>query len=127
MSETFAEKLDRLFKTITKPDGEEYSPEEIQAATDKAITSSYIYRLRAGKSTNPTIDKVKALADFFGIDPAYFLSDKKSEPTPDPERLVESMALRARNIDLKTVEDMLLMIQALREKEDAKEEEEKGE
>lgn len=120
MSETFAEKLDRLFKTITKPDGEEYSPEEIQAATDKAITSSYIYRLRAGKSTNPTIDKVKALADFFGIDPAYFLSDKKSEPTPDPERLVASMALRARNIDLKTVQDMLLMIQALREKEDAK-------
>lgn len=126
MSETFAEKLDRLFKTITKPDGEEYSPEEIQAATDKAITSSYIYRLRAGKSTNPTIDKVKALADFFGIDPAYFLSDKKSEPTPDPERLVASMALRARNIDLKTVEDMLLMIQALREKEDTKEEEKGG-
>lgn len=120
MPETFAEKLDRLFKTITKPNGEEYSPEEIQAATGKAITSSYIYRLRAGKSANPTIDKVKALADFFGIDPSYFLSDEKMEPTPDPERLVTSMALRARNIDLKTVEDMLLMIQALREKEDAK-------
>lgn len=120
MPETFAEKLDRLFKTITKPNGEEYSPEEIQAATGKAITSSYIYRLRAGKSANPTIDKVKALADFFGIDPGYFLSDEKTEPTPDPERLVTSMALRARNIDLKTVEDMLLMIQALREKEDAK-------
>ena len=126
MSETFAEKLDRLFMTITKPDGEEYSPEEIQAATDKAITSSYIYRLRAGKSKNPTIDKVKALADFFGIDPAYFLSDKKSEPMPDPERLVASMALRARNIDLKTVEDMLLMIQSLREKESAKGESTEG-
>ena len=126
MSETFAEKLDRLLMTITKPDGEEYSPEEIQAATDKAITSSYIYRLRAGKSKNPTIDKVKALADFFGIDPAYFLSDKKSEPTPDPERLVASMALRARNIDLKTVEDMLLMIQSLREKESAKGESTEG-
>ncbi|MCB9444049.1 MAG: helix-turn-helix transcriptional regulator [Ardenticatenaceae bacterium] len=126
MSETFAEKLDRLFMTITKPDGEEYSPEEIQAATDKAITSSYIYRLRAGKSKNPTIDKVKALADFFGIDPAYFLSDKKSEPMPDPERLVASVALRARNIDLKTVEDMLLMIQSLREKESAKGESTEG-
>ena len=121
MAESFAAKLNRLFSTITKPNGAEYSAEEIQVATGKAITSSYIYRLRVGKSTNPTIDKVKVLADFFGIDPGYFLTDEETEPVPDPQRLITSMALRSSSIDLKTIEQMLLMIQSLREEEDSRE------
>ena len=121
MPESFAAKLNRLFSSITKPNGEEYSAEEIQVATGKAITSSYIYRLRVGKSTNPTIDKVKVLADFFGIDPGYFLTDEETEPVPDPQRLITSMALRSSSIDLKTIEQMLLMIQSLREEEDSRE------
>jgi transcriptional regulator with XRE-family HTH domain len=118
MQQTFAQKLDRLFKTVTKPNGEEYSLEEIQVATNKAITTSYIYRLRAGKSTNPTMDKVKALADFFGVDPAYFFSEEDTDPVPDPSRVAANIAFRAQAMDLKAVEDMLLMIKALREKEE---------
>jgi transcriptional regulator with XRE-family HTH domain len=118
MPETFAEKLDRLFKTVTKSSGEEYSPEEIHVASNKAITSSYIYRLRAGKSTNPTIEKVKVLADFFGVDPAYFFAEQATEPEVDPDRLISSIALRARMMDMKTVEDMLLLIKSVREKGD---------
>ena len=118
MSDSFADKLNRLFSSITKPNGEEYSAEEIQVATGKAITSSYIYRLRVGKSTNPTIDKVKVLADFFGIDPGYFLTDEETEPVPHPQRLITSMALRSSSIDLQTIEQMLLMIQSLREEKD---------
>lgn len=117
MYQTFAQKLDRLFKTVTKPNGEEYSLEEIQVATNKAITTSYIYRLRTGKSTNPTMDKVKALADFFGVDPAYFFSEEEADPVPDPNRVAANIAFRAQAMDLKAVEDMLLMIKSLREKE----------
>lgn len=115
MKQTFAQKLEKLFRTITKTNGEEYSPEEIQVATNKAITSSYIYRLRTGKSANPTIDKVKALADFFNIDPAYFFEDEEKDPVAEPERMVANIAFRARNMDMKAVEDMLLMIKQLRE------------
>lgn len=118
MHQTFAQKLDRLFKTVTKPNGEEYSLEEIQVATNKAITTSYIYRLRTGKSTNPTMDKVKALTDFFGVDPAYFFSEDNTDPVPDPGRVAANIAFRAQAMDLKAVEDMLLMIKALREKEE---------
>jgi transcriptional regulator with XRE-family HTH domain len=118
MPDTFADKLNRLFRTIRKPDGEEYSPEEIQVATEKAITSSYIYRLRSGKSSNPTIDKVKALADFFGIEPGYFFTEDETDPVADTERLVANMALRARNLDMKTIEEMLLMIQEVRRESD---------
>lgn len=114
VSNTFSQKLDKLFKTITKANGEEFTPEEVEVATEKAITSSYIYRLRTGKSSNPTIDKVQALAEFFGIDPSYFFADEETEPATDPERLVASVALRARNMDLKTLEDMLAIIRTLR-------------
>lgn len=118
MKVTFAQKLDKLFKTITKQNGEEYSPEEVQVATNKAITSSYIYRLRTGKSANPTIDKVKALADFFGIDPTYFFDEEDSEPRRDPSRLLSNLALRAQQIDLQAMEEMLSMIKAIREQQD---------
>lgn len=118
MKQTFAQKLDKLFKTITKPNGEEYTREEIEVGTNKAITSSYIYRLRTGKSTNPTIDKLQAIADFFNIDPAYFFEEDDKEPTPDPNRLVANIAFRASHMDMKAVEDMLQMIKALREAEE---------
>jgi transcriptional regulator with XRE-family HTH domain len=122
MPETFGEKLDRLFKKIKKPGGEEFSPEEIQVATNKSITASYIYRLRAGKSGNPTVDKVKALADFFGVSPSYFFEEEATEPAPDPKRMIAQMATRAQNLDMTTLEEMLTMIKAIREAEDAKEE-----
>jgi len=118
MKQTFAQKLEKLFKTITKSNGEEYSREEIEVGTNKAITSSYLYRLRTGKSTNPTIDKVQAIADFFNIDPAYFFEEDDKEPTPDPNRLVANIAFRASHMDMKAVEDMLQMIKTLREAEE---------
>jgi transcriptional regulator with XRE-family HTH domain len=127
MPESFAEKLNRLFKTITKPDGEEFSPEELQVAT-KGITASYIYRLRSGRSTNPSIDKVKAIADFFGINPSYFFEEEAADPSPDPERMLAHMAHRAHALDMTHLEEMLTMIKAIRESEDVKKKgEEKGE
>lgn len=79
----FADRLNLAFRTITQDDGSEYAPEDIQAATNKAITASYIWRLRSGKADNPTIKVVKLLSDFFGVQPSFFLDDFKQDDAAD--------------------------------------------
>lgn len=71
----FAQRLDNLFKQFTHPDGREFSYEEVQNGTGKAVTAAYIWRLRTGKATNPGYWVIKALSDFFGVDPSYFFQE----------------------------------------------------
>ena len=71
----FAQRLDNLFKQFTHPDGREFSYEEVQNGTAKAVTAAYIWRLRTGKATNPGYWVIKALSDFFGVDPSYFFQE----------------------------------------------------
>lgn len=76
---TFAARLNQLFETV-RPQGSKgpYSDREVaraikQKGTD--ISHSYIGLLRRGEKTNPTMLLVQALADFFGVAPAYFFDD----------------------------------------------------
>ncbi len=73
----FAQRLDGLFKTITHPDGTEYSFEEVQNGTNKAVTAAYIWRLRTGRAKNPGYEVIRALSDFFDVDPNYFFWDQE--------------------------------------------------
>ena len=130
---TFAEKLDHLFKTFTKPNGEEHDPAEIQAATQRAaergvlerpVTSSYIWRLRAGTAGNPTYHVIKALAWFFKIDAGYFFRDEDDETLNVEEaradrrqELAQSIAMRARDLGpdgMEALHAMLLSIKQVR-------------
>lgn len=87
----FARRLDYLFKTIQRSDGSEYSYEEVQDGTGKAVTAAYIWRLRTGKATNPGYWVIKALSDFFGVEPNYFFQD---------EEQASEMAARQANANL---------------------------
>lgn len=69
---TFAERLEELFNTILDEDGDPYSNEAVQVYTKKAITARYVEDLRKGRMTNPSIQKVKVLANFFGVPITYF-------------------------------------------------------
>ncbi len=75
---TLAERLDHLFATVRRPDGQEYTNEYVaNAVTAKGVTisQSYIWQLRKQKKDNPTLKHLQALADFFGVPPAYFFDD----------------------------------------------------
>ncbi len=76
---TFADKLDHLFRTITAPDGKEYTHRDVMAGTNGTVTAVYVWKLRAGKKTNPGYKVIAALSHFFKVDPTYFF-----EPI-DPE------------------------------------------
>lgn len=75
---TLAERLDHLFDSVRRPDGQEYTNEHVaQAVSAKGVTisQSYIWQLRKQKKDNPTLKHLQALADFFGVPPAYFFDD----------------------------------------------------
>ena len=76
---TLAQKLDHLFSTVHPGAHGEYSFEEVaralQARGGPTISATYLWQLRKGLRDNPTKRHLEALADFFGVPPAYFFDD----------------------------------------------------
>jgi transcriptional regulator with XRE-family HTH domain len=104
---TLADKLDCLFRTIhTRREGE-YSYEEVAKALRRkggpTISATYIWQLRKGLRDNPTKRHIEALAEFFGVSPAYFFDDEAAERIGEELELlaglrdaqVRELALRA--------------------------------
>lgn len=77
----FAEKLDYLFKTVLRDeDGKEYTCEEAAKGTGGNISASYIWQLRNGIKSNPSMNHIHALAYFFKVPVNYFF-----EPVDEPK------------------------------------------
>ena len=128
-SKDFAQRLDFLFKQLTHPDGREYSYEEVQNGTDKAVTAAYIWRLRTGKAKNPGYWVIKALSDFFGVDPNYFFKEEGAAKEIGMARAntnlaarfeessVKEIALRSSELDEKGRQTILGMLEYILNKE----------
>jgi hypothetical protein len=99
----FAHRLDYLFRTITKPDGTEYSYEEVQNGTDKAVTAAYIWRLRTGRAANPGYWVIKALSDFFKVDPNYFFQEEQIAQALANDRANATLAARFKDDQVKAI------------------------
>jgi transcriptional regulator with XRE-family HTH domain len=75
--QSFADKLNYLWEKVRSPSGQEYSNNEVAAAV--GVSGTYIGQLRKGSSDNPTKRTIERIADFFGVDPAYFFKDKETD------------------------------------------------
>jgi ESX-1-secreted protein regulator len=69
---TLAEKLQKLFEEVRKPDGKRYTQAEVVAGTQGVLTRVYLWKLRTGRATHPGFHVIQALADFFGVEVDYF-------------------------------------------------------
>ncbi len=67
----FPHRLNRLFETITKPDGTPYTEQELVNASGGILSLRQLRRLRSSQSANPSLRMVKAIADFFQVDVEY--------------------------------------------------------
>lgn len=80
---TLADKINRLFDQIRKPNGKPYSSAEVAAwcenRTGESFSRAYMSYLRKGQRTNPTHQHLAAMAAFFDVSPAYFFDDAQSE------------------------------------------------
>ncbi|MGW5116433.1 XRE family transcriptional regulator [Streptomyces noursei] len=126
---TLAEKLDRLITALAPVDGAPPSYNEIARAIDEAagervISPSYIWKLHKGEATNPRVGHLEALATYFDVPVAYFLDDDVASHIDEQLRLldalktgaVRNLALRANELSpesLRALNDMLERLHTL--------------
>ncbi|QIS21049.1 helix-turn-helix domain-containing protein [Nocardia terpenica] len=106
----FAEKLNYLFTTVGPGEGREYSNEQVASAITAdgvPISQSYIWQLRKGIKDNPTLKHVQALANFFGVPPAYFFDEEVTDQVD--QRLAELKAEQHRLAEIAESSDAQLM------------------
>src|SRR5947209_2339430 len=126
---SLSEKLDRLFQTVRPRDGGEYSFEEVAEALrtrgGPTISATYIWQLRKGLRDNPTKHHLEALADFFGVSPAYFFDDEAAERidaeldllTAIRDAQVRQLALRAMGLSTESLATITEMVERVRKLE----------
>jgi transcriptional regulator with XRE-family HTH domain len=110
---TLADRINALFDTFYAP-GErpptiDMVVREIQARGGE-MSIGYLSQLRTGKSANPRLAHLRALADYFGVPLSYFTDDAESRQIAEEMRLlralrdndVRALALRASYMDDET-------------------------
>lgn len=126
---TLAEKLDRLFGADHARGGREYTYREvadaIQARGGPTISVGYLWQLRKGLKDNPTKKQLEALADFFGVSPAYFFDDEQARRIDAELELlvalrdagVRHVAFRASGLSTESLRRITELIDRVRELE----------
>jgi transcriptional regulator with XRE-family HTH domain len=77
--DTVSEKIDHLFHTVRRPDGREFTYDEVEQGTAGRVSRSYVWKLRHGRNRNPSLDVIEALSEFFGVPPLYFFDAKERD------------------------------------------------
>jgi len=103
---SLAEKLQYLFSHHNPrgqtPPSLEYVSEQISSQGGTKVSVGMLSELRSGKLTNPTIDKLSAIARFFGVDTSYFTDDRRTEEINAQLRLLNAIEnAQVRRIALK--------------------------
>jgi transcriptional regulator with XRE-family HTH domain len=122
-------KLNKLFDIMRKPSQPPLSnaaaAEAIEAKTGVSISSAYLWQLRNGMKTNPTVAHLRAIAQFFGVAPSY-LVDPGIDPDIDAQlNLLEAMrdagvrdlAMRASGLTPQALNSLAAMVDHARQLE----------
>jgi transcriptional regulator with XRE-family HTH domain len=117
-----AERIERLFQSIRKPNREPYSNEEVaracREATGESFSAVYLWQLRTGRRDNPTKRHLEALAGFFQVPTTYFFEVESGDRIGEELMLlgalrdagVRNVALRAATLSpqgLTTIADLI--------------------
>jgi transcriptional regulator with XRE-family HTH domain len=101
---TLADRLNHLF-AVVRPAGRSRpfsNPEVARAVSGNGevqISPQYLWALRNGSRDNPTVKQLEALATFFGVPPAYFLSDERASDIDEQLALLAA----ARDADVREI------------------------
>ena len=89
---TLADKVDWLFQTVHPADRGPYSLAEaaakIEEVTGEKVSHTALWKLRTGRNANPTKRLIEAVAQVFGVPPAFFFDDKQSGVLQDQIELL---------------------------------------
>jgi transcriptional regulator with XRE-family HTH domain len=87
-----AGKIEHLFETIKNPKTREsYTNAEVARMSAGVITEEDVEGIRNGKTADPLVSQVGALAAAFGVPPSYLL-DRDKNPSILDEEVLEALA-----------------------------------
>ncbi|MEV5988242.1 helix-turn-helix transcriptional regulator [Streptomyces sp. NPDC052051] len=91
-----SELLDSLFRT-SRPEGRRWTNDEVAARIKEShpqirVSGAYLSALRNGKRTRPSPELQSALAEFFGVSPAYFVDSDHAQKVLQQLALLEDMS-----------------------------------
>lgn len=122
-------KLNKLFDIMHKASQPQLSnaaaAEAITNKTGVSISAAYLWQLRNGMKTNPTVTHLRAIAQFFGVAPSY-LVDPGIDPDIDAQlNLLEAMrdagvrdlAMRASGLTPQALNSLAAMVDHARQLE----------
>ncbi|OMB91417.1 XRE family transcriptional regulator [Mycobacterium colombiense] len=124
-----ATRLNKLFELMRKAGTPPLSNAAAAAAiTDKTgvpISPAYLWQLRSGLKTNPTVVHLRAIADYFGVPPSYLI-DRGTDPAIDAQlnllqalrdNGVRDLAARASGLTPQALDSLAAIVDHLRELE----------
>jgi transcriptional regulator with XRE-family HTH domain len=124
-----ATRLNKLFELMRKAGTPPLSNAAAAAAiTDKTgvpISPAYLWQLRSGLKTNPTVAHLRAIADYFGVPPSYLI-DRGTDPAIDAQlnllqalrdNGVRDLAARASGLTPQALNSLAAIVDHLRELE----------
>jgi transcriptional regulator with XRE-family HTH domain len=121
-----AEKLERLFRAVHPRGRGEYTYREvadgIRARGLAPISGTYVWQLRTGQRTNPTMKHIEGLAAFFGVPVNYFFNDDVAHRVDTEldmivalrETPIRHIALRASGLSPESLSAIAEMIEHVR-------------
>lgn len=125
-----AAKLNKLFEVMRRPSEPPLSnaaaAEAITKATGVSISPAYIWQLRSGVKTNPTVQHLRAIADFFGV-PASYLIDRHTDQKIEAQlglmqalrdSGVRDLALRTSGLTPQAIRSLAAMVDEVRKLQD---------
>jgi transcriptional regulator with XRE-family HTH domain len=74
-----AQKFETLLEKYRRPDGRRWSGQEIDEATGRVVTRSYVTNLRKGRIENPGYEKMRAIAKAMGFPPEVWFDEGLGE------------------------------------------------
>lgn len=120
---TLADRINDLFATHNPPGERPPTLEAVcKAINEQGATSlsiGYLSELRRGEVTNPRMDTLKALADYFHVSVSYFFDDEPESKAElrllraMREKNVTDLALKASELDQETLEHIASIIERL--------------
>jgi transcriptional regulator with XRE-family HTH domain len=129
---TLADKVNHLFQTVHPAGRGPYSNDEVATAIrdrgGPSISATYVWLLRKGERDNPTLKHLEALAEFFGVPPAYFFDDSATTRIDAELEMLSAMrdagvsalALRMAGLSERSLQPIAEVIERVRELEGLK-------
>lgn len=122
-------RLNKLFEVMHRPSAPPLSNAAAATAitekTGVSISPAYLWQLRNGVKDNPTVQHLRAIAEFFGV-PASYLIDRDPDPQIDAQLNllqalrdsgVRDLAMRASGLTPQALNSVALILDRVRELE----------